>query len=148
MNLLPAVVYVLYEIRHERRHAEVLPSLLTLRHLHLLNYALRTESVTVLPSVLPFIICGLKPRQRIHFSVFIFSVFQFGSQNIFSWSQAPTVRMNANPLCMRPAGCRPLLYWTYRLVFFCNAHNELYVSEEGNMQNAICEILNTGKKMS
>jgi len=33
--LLPAVVYVLYEVRQGRRRAEVLSSLLTPRQLHL-----------------------------------------------------------------------------------------------------------------
>ena len=49
---------------------------------------------------------------------FYFLSFYFGSKNFFIWSHAPTGRLNASALCLRAAGCRRLVYWTYRLAFF------------------------------
>jgi hypothetical protein len=94
--------------------------------------------------------CCLKPRQIIHFCIFIFSVFQFRNQLFSQLNSGTNGPHEMQALSTRgPRVAEP--YYAELTVFFvvdkycvlCKVQNELSLSEEGNIQEGICEDLNT-----
>lgn len=137
-------MYVLYEVRQWRRRAE---SCLHCSHFFTYSHKLSFTNWICKNSALCLAVCNvrIKTTTTINFCIFIFSVFQFGRQNFFQLSSGAHGPHECKGSLYAACGLSTPTILNLQIGLFCNVHNELYVSEAGNRQNAIYEVLNKAK---